>query len=145
MKLMQASNVQLRPMTVADLPAARELWAEADGVELSEGDSVPELTRYLHRNPRMSFVAVSGARIVGALLAGHDGRRGFLYHLAVAPDFRRNHIGRTLVAESLASLKAAEVVRVLLLVSRDNELATQFWSKRGWQPLTLAEPMGLDL
>ncbi len=79
------------------------------------------------------------------MLAGHDGRRGFLYHLAVVPELRRKGVGQRLVAASLAALKAANVVRVLILVSRDNQLAAQFWSKRGWEPLTFAAPMGINL
>ena len=93
----------------------------------------------------MSYVAIIGETLVGALLAGHDGRRGFLYHLAVSRDYRGARIGRTLVAHSLSALKTARVVRVLILVSRDNNLGQTFWSGQGWEPLTFAQPMGLDL
>ena len=136
---------RLRPMIETDLPAARQLWAEAAGVELAEGDTLEELREYLRRNPGMSFVATIEDRVVGAVLAGHDGRRGFLYHLAVAREQQRASIGRTLVAHSLTALKAGRIVRVLILVSRDNELGQKFWSKQGWEPLTGAEAMGIDL
>jgi ribosomal protein S18 acetylase RimI-like enzyme len=140
-----ACTPQFRPLTETDLPAARQLWAEADGVELSEGDSVEELTQYLLRNPGMSYAALSGETLVGAVLAGYDGRRGFLYHLAVAGDYRRSRIGRALVAHALAALKAARVVRVLILVSSDNEIGQAFWSRQGWEHLTFAQPFGIDL
>ena len=136
---------QLRPMTSADLPQARQLWSERAGVELAEGDSVEELTRYLLRNPGMSFVAVVGERLVAAVLAGYDGRRGLLYHLAVAQEQRRAGVGRTLVERSLAALKGAGAVRVLILVSRDNPAGERFWNKQGWESLTFAQPMGFDL
>jgi N-acetylglutamate synthase len=132
-------------MIEADLPAARQLWDDAAGVELAEGDSLEELRYYLWRNPGMSFVATVEDRVVGAVLAGHDGRRGFLYHLAVSREQQGARIGRTLVAHSLAALKAERVARVLILVSRDNELGQKFWSQQGWEPLTFAQPMGIDL
>lgn len=137
--------VQLRPMTPADLPAARQLWADAEGVELAEGDSPEQLAAYLQRNPAMSYVATEGSDVVGAVLAGHDGRRGFLYHLAVAPRVRQGGVGRALVARSVAALKAAGVVRVLILVARDNAGGKSFWEKCGWESLSAAEPLGLDL
>jgi ribosomal protein S18 acetylase RimI-like enzyme len=132
-------------MTAADLPPARQLWIETEGVELAEGDSVEDLKRYLLRNPGMSFVAVAGERLVGAVLAGYDGRRGLLYHLAVARDQRGAGIGRALVERLLAALKNAGAVRMLILVARDNPAGEKFWSKQGWEALTFAEPMGLDL
>jgi ribosomal protein S18 acetylase RimI-like enzyme len=135
----------LRPLLPSDLPAARLLWAEAEGVELAEGDSVAELSTYLDRNPGMSQVAVLKDRVVGAVLAGHDGRRGFLYHLAVDPELRGSGVGTALVDRAQAALKAAGVVRVLILVARDNPSARRFWSNRGWEGLAFAEVMGRDL
>lgn len=132
-------------MTETDLPDARRLWAETEGVELAEGDSAAELAGYLRRNPGMSYVAVNDGRLLGALLAGHDGRRGFIYHLAVARESRGAGLGRSLVELALAALKADGVVRVLILVSRENATGQTFWVKRGWEPLTFAQPMGLDL
>lgn len=135
----------LRPMEERDLIDARELWAQADGVELAEGDEVDQLSSYLRRNPETSFVACEGDRLVGAVLAGHDGRRGFLYHLVVASEARGKGIGKALAQRSLLALKAAGVVRVLILVSRDNTSGREFWSKQGWESMTFAEPMGIDL
>ncbi|HRE07846.1 MAG TPA: GNAT family N-acetyltransferase [Opitutaceae bacterium] len=132
-------------MTVADLPAARELWAAAEGVELAEGDSVSELSAYLDRNPHLSQIAELDGRVVGAVLAGHDGRRGFLYHLAVDHERRGSGLGTALVDRALAALKAAGVVRVLILVARDNPSGRRFWSNRGWEGLAFAEVMGRDL
>lgn len=140
-----AHSVQLRPMIETDLPAARKLWATSDGVELAEGDRLEELAAYLQRNPGTSFVALSGGRMVGAVLAGHDGRRGFLYHLAVDRECQGKGVGRALVQAATAALKAAGIVRVLILVSRENALGKSFWERQGWEPLTFAEPMGLDL
>ena len=136
---------KFRPMEIADLSAVRELWAKAEGVELSEGDTVEELTRYLERNPNMSFVGMLGGEIIGAVLAGHDGRRGFLYHLAVAPDHQGRGAGRALVGHAVDALRAAGVVRVLILVRHDNSRGMEFWTKQGWETLEHAGAMGLNL
>ncbi len=132
-------------MTTSDIPAARALWAETEGVELCEGDNPDELERYLRRNPGTSMAAFESGRLVGALLAGHDGRRGFIYHLAVSRDRRRTGLGKTLVDYSVAALKAVGVVRVLLLVSLDNFEGQRFWTRQGWAALTSAQAMGKDL
>ena len=137
--------VLYRPLAATDLPAALRLWAVAEGVELAEGDSEPELVAYLQRNPGISFAAFRGGILAGAVLAGHDGRRGFLYHLAVAPAHRGAGIGRELVGRSLAALTAAKISRVLILVARDNAGGRDFWSKLGWEHLDFAQPMAVDI
>jgi len=140
-----AKNVQLRPMEPKDLPRAYVLWAEADGVQISEGDSIEQLEAYLQRNPGMSHVALDGDRLVGAVLAGHDGRRGLLYHVAVARDYQGQGVGRSMVQKAVAALKAAGIARVLILVFRDNEGGKRFWSTQGWESVSHAEAMGLNL
>jgi ribosomal protein S18 acetylase RimI-like enzyme len=135
----------IRPLHADDLPAALDLWARAKGVELSEGDSPAELARYLDRNPGASQLALVGEEAAGAVLAGHDGRRGFLYHLAVAPAFQGEGIGRALVERATAELKAQGISRVLILVARDNDEGRRFWQNGGWDEMEFARPMGLDL
>ncbi len=139
------TSTQLRAMTEAEIPAACALWAKAEGVELAEGDSAGEIASYLRRNPGLSTVAFDRGQLVGAVLAGHDGRRGYVYHLAVSPECRGRGIGGAMMQRSLAGLKAAGVVRVLLLVAADNDGGMTFWTKQGWEPLPLARPMGIDL
>ncbi len=140
-------DLRYRPMTAADLPAATALWAQAEGVELAEGDRPEQLAAYLKRNRGLSFVAepVAATALAGAVLAGHDGRRGLLYHLAVAPDQRRRGIGRALVERAVAALRADGVERVLILVARDNDAGRDFWARHGWETLASAEPMGRNL
>lgn len=141
----EKSAFVLRPMTEADLAAARTLWSHAEGVELAEGDSLSELSAYLRRNPDASQVAYSGDKLVGAVLAGHDGRRGFVYHLAVEPGHRGRGLGRDLVTRALGVLKEQGLRRVLILVARDNQAGRAFWSRSGWEALESAEPMGIDI
>lgn len=141
----QGGVATVRAMTEADILAARALWASAEGVELAEGDSLEELAAYLRRNPGASHVAYDGPHLVGAVLAGHDGRRGLVYHLAVAPSHRGRDLGRDLVARSLAALRAQGITRVLGLVARDNPGGRRFWIRCGWEPLEFAEPIAIDL
>jgi ribosomal protein S18 acetylase RimI-like enzyme len=135
----------VRSMTAEDLPAARDLWANTSGIELAEGDGPGQLASYLLRNPETSLVAVSGERVIGAVLAGHDGRRGLMYHLAVATDQRRSGIARQLVDRSLSALKAAGITRVLILVAHDNEVGKLFWERCSFESLRFANPMGINL
>lgn len=133
-------------MTAADLVSARQLWAEAEGVDVAEGDSPEELARYLARNPGLSTVATdTEGRLIGAVLCGHDGRRGFVYHLAVDPKHRGQGVGRAIMQRSLAGLKQAGLARVLLLVAADNDGGRQFWLREGWEDMAFAKPMGFDL
>src|SRR5262249_5210784 len=98
--------IQFRPMEEEDIPCALALWQGLSGIGLREADSPPALARYLQRNPGSSFVAVSATgELVGVSLAGHDGRRGYLHHVAVAESFRKRGIGRRLVEACLAALK----------------------------------------
>ena len=80
--------VVIRPMTITDYEAVRALWTSCEGVGLNDADRPEALSAYLERNPGMSFVAQQGDAIVGAVLCGHDGRRGYLNHLAVSPAHR---------------------------------------------------------
>jgi ribosomal protein S18 acetylase RimI-like enzyme len=139
-------TTQIRAMTTADLASARQLWAAAEGIEVAEGDSPEELARYLARNPGLSSVATdTEGRMIGAVLCGHDGRRGFVYHLAVDPKYRGRGVGRAIMQRSLAGLKQAGLPRVLLLVAADNDGGRQFWLREGWEDMAFARPMGFDL
>lgn len=138
------SKIDIRALTAKDLPSARELWIRSSGIELAEGDSLPSLKVFLRRNRGTSFVALENGKVVGALLGGHDGRRGLLYHLAVCPTNRKAGIGTKLAGRSLAALKAKGIERVLLLVARDNRTGIKFWKKLGWESLAIARPMGIN-
>lgn len=108
------------------------LWRECEGVGLSDADSRENIGRYLERNPGMSFIAKGGEKVVGAVLCGHDGRRGYIHHLAVQPDRRRQGIGRALVERCLAALKTEGVRKCHLFIFNDNVEGIRFWKGVGW-------------
>lgn len=132
-------------MTEQDIAAARALWAETEGVHVGTGDEPEELAAYLRRNPGLSTVAVTDGRLVGAVMCGHDGRRGLVYHLAVAREHRGRGIAAAMMARSLPLLRDAGIRRVILLVATDNPAGREFWLKQGWEGMDHAYPMALDL
>ena len=125
-------SVIIRAMTIADYPAAHALWSACEGIGLSDADARPAVEGFLARNPGLSFVAVEGEELVGTALCGHDGRRGYLYHLAVRPDRRREGLGRRLADHCLDGLRAAGIGKCHLFVFRSNRAAAAFWERIGW-------------
>ena len=137
--------LRTREFTIEDYDGAVALWQRADGIELCEGDSREEISRYLTRNPGLSRVAETGGAIVGAVLCGHDGRRGWIYHLAVAESHRGKGVGKLLVDDCLRGLREAGVPRAIILVARDNVGGRQFWLRNGWEEISGARAMTKDL
>jgi len=119
--------VTTREFRIEDYDSAVELWRRVEGVEVAEGDSKEEIARYILRNPGVSRVAEEGAKIVGAVLCGHDGRRGLIYHLAIEPEYRHQAVGKRLVEECLNALRESGIKRALLLVAKDNASGHAFW------------------
>lgn len=138
-------SVVVREMTAADIAGARALWAATEGVEVAEGDNPGEMVRFLQRNPGLSSVAVDDGQLVAALMCGHDGRRGFLYHLAVASGQRGHGLGRKVIRRSLGLLRGEGITRALLFVAADNSRGREFWLHEGWEDMPNAKPMGVDL
>jgi ribosomal protein S18 acetylase RimI-like enzyme len=128
--------VTVRPMVEEDVPAALVLWQGLPGIGLRDADSPPALARYLRRNPGCSFVAAAGGELIGVSLAGHDGRRGYLHHVAVSPAWQKRGIGRRLVEACLAALKAEGMEKVNFWVKADNAAGMAFWNKVGGRERT---------
>jgi ribosomal protein S18 acetylase RimI-like enzyme len=122
----------IRAMTIADYPAVLALMKRTPGVSIRASDA-PELTaRFLERNPGLSFVAFSDGVLIGCVQSSHDGRRGFMQHLAVDTAHRRKGIANALVQQCLDALAAAGVFHINLDVFRTNTQAKAYWAKHGW-------------
>lgn len=123
----------IRLMTPADYPACYDLWLRTPGMGLnSVDDSADGIARYLKRNPSTCFVAEEEGRIVGVILAGHDGRRGHISHTAVDSAFRRRGIGGQLVEHTMAALEQEGITKVNLVVFSRNETGNAFWKSMGF-------------
>lgn len=131
---MTASNpASLRAMTMTDYDAVIELMKATPGVSFRDADSREATARYLERNAGLSFVAEADGRLVGCVMSGHDGRRGYLQHLAVLPAHRRRGIANALVERCLAALERLGILKSHIDVYRTNELGQAWWEGRGWK------------
>ena len=126
--------VKIREMDIADYDDVIKLWGQTEGMSLRDADSKESINNYLIRNPNLSFVAVSANEIVGAVLVGTDGRRGYLQHLAVSSNFRGKNLGRELVGQAISALANVGVPKTHLFVYNENVNAQQFYEKLGWFP-----------
>ncbi len=125
--------ITIRKMVIEDYDAVYELWSNIPGMGLNDvDDSFDGISRYIKRNPDTSFIAVCDDKFVGALLSGHDGRRGFIYHCSVLPEHRKQGIGRMLVEKALEALKEQGISKVGLLAFSANETGNQFWESVGF-------------
>ncbi len=123
----------IREMSIGDYENTIVLLRDAEGVRLRAVDSREGVERYLRRNAGLSFVAEDGDRIIGCIMCGHDGRRGYLQHLLVSSAHRRKGIGKALVERCLEKLKQLGISKAHIDVLTSNEAAASFWKKRGWQ------------
>lgn len=125
-------NALIQEMTIQDYVEVYALWQESEGIEVSEVDSEDDIARFLEQNLGLSFVARDNDRLVGAVLCGHDGRRGYIDQLAVRKSHRRQGIGKAMVARCLYNLMRIGIHKWHLIVLEDNQDAIAFWKKIGW-------------
>jgi putative acetyltransferase len=118
---------------MSDYDEVLALWQNTEGVGLNESDTRSAIGAYLKRNPGMSFVAHDGKNLIAAVLCGHDGRRGYLHHLAVAPFYRRKGLGTKLVEKCLAKLKRLRIVKCNIFLFTNNADGEEFWASSGWK------------
>jgi len=120
-------------MTMEDYDEIYALWVRTPGMGVNDHDDSPEgIARFLERNPGCCFVAKDGKGVIGTSLAGHDGRRGYLYHTAVAPEAQGKGIGLALVNASIEALRSQGISKVGIHVFSDNMSGNRFWEKYGF-------------
>jgi ribosomal protein S18 acetylase RimI-like enzyme len=123
----------IREFSAGDIEAALGLWRGTEGIGLSGADRPEHLRVFLERNPGLSHVAVSGARLIGTVLCGSDGRRGTIHHLAVSPESRRRGAGRALVGSALAALASQGIQKCHAFVYPSNPFGGLFWGRSEWE------------
>jgi putative acetyltransferase len=132
MSMSVSVSVSVRAMDLADYEAVAELWRRTEGIGLNESDSHASTEAYLRRNPDMSAVAVFKNKIVGAVLCGHDGRRGYLHHLAVAQSHRGQGVAKRLLRHCFERLAAERIPKCNIFLFHDNDAGAAFWVHNGW-------------
>jgi ribosomal protein S18 acetylase RimI-like enzyme len=121
-----------------DYKAVRQLWAQAGpGVQLSRSDEPAEIRKKLERDPDLFLVAEANGELVGSVLGGFDGRRGIIYHLAVASAYRHRGVAYGLMQELEERLRAQGCLKYYLLVTPDNDEAQRFYRRIGCEPMEL--------
>lgn len=123
----------IRTFEMCDYDRVRQLWENTPGIGLrSIDDSRERIKRFVERNPHTNFVAEEDGNIIGAAFGGHDGRRGYLYHVCVADTHRRRGIGRLLVQKVADAMEAENINTLTLFCFTDNEAGNGFWNGLGW-------------
>lgn len=125
-------SIEIRPLKSDDYDAANALWRASAGIVIRADETREAFVRFLDRNPGLSLGAFVQGKLVGAVMVGHDGRRGYLYHFAVEPTYRRSGIGRQLVEAILRNLSEAGIDRLHAFVATNNHEAKLFWKSLGW-------------
>jgi ribosomal protein S18 acetylase RimI-like enzyme len=126
--------ITFRELTLEDFPQVIALWKNTENIGISSADSIENLEVFLQRNPGLSFVVENDHSIIGAVLGGHDGRRGAIYHLAVQKEYRGNSIGKILIDHCLQAFKQTGIERCHIHVYAGNQQGLKFWQKNGWFP-----------
>ena len=121
----------MRAATPADHAALFALWRCVPGIQLRAEDEYEPFCRYLERNPGLSLLVEAEGGPIASLLAGHDGRRGYLHHLVVAPAWRGRGLASALLAEVLARLAEQGVRKSHVFVLGAAPEALAFWRARG--------------
>lgn len=126
-------SLKLRAFLPADHEQAMGLWNRCEGIGLSAADSSCAIRQFLEWNPQTCFVAEEDGQVIGTVLGGSDGRRGYLYHLAVDPQQRQRGIGKQLVDACLEAMKEIGIQKCHLMVIDSNLSGQAFWQHAGWQ------------
>lgn len=123
----------IREMVTSDYEKVYDLWIHTTGMGLNNLDDSEEgIAKFLKRNPSTCFVAEQEGKIIGVILAGHDGRRGFIYHTTVNQEYRKQGIGKELADHALDALEKEGIHKVALVVFDRNQLGNAFWENQGF-------------
>jgi N-acetylglutamate synthase len=134
----------IAPLAPDDYEEVAKLWKACEG--LSRIETRDEYERFISRNPELSLKAVSpDGKLAAGIMVGYDGRRGYMYHLGVAPEFRRRGVASQMVKRSLELLRTLGMRRCTIFLFSDNNLAKKFWAAMGFRPRPELRSMSFEL
>lgn len=144
---MISAAIQIRDFHFpSDYEQVFALWESMEkGVHIGRSDTLAEIEKKIARDPELFLVAEADGSIIGSVIGGFDGRRGLIYHLAVAPSFRRKGVASRLMNEVESRLRAKGCLKCYLLVTRDNGEAKRYYQHRGWAPMDSVQLYGKEL
>lgn len=126
--------ITIRTMNPEDFEEIHVLWLRVKGFAIrSIDDSKEGVVKFLKRNPTTSIVASMDGKIVGTILCGHDGRKGYMYHVCVDEAYRRHGIGKKMVVAAMQALHKEEINTVSLVAFKENNVGNSFWHSIGWE------------
>jgi ribosomal protein S18 acetylase RimI-like enzyme len=142
-----SSTIKLREFHFpSDYESVYKFWESIEkGVHIGRSDTLAEIEKKIARDPDLFIIAESDGAIIGSVIGGFDGRRGLIYHLAVAVPFRGMGIGSRLMDEVETRLQAKGCLKCYLLVTTDNPEAEGYYQHRGWQPMDTIHLFGKEL
>ena len=137
-------EINIQTMTKADIGPVRDLWIKT-GFELSYSDQPSELERMINHNPDLCLVLLRKSEIIGCLLGGFDGRRGWIHHLAIHPEYQQNHFGTLLMKEITKRFQSLRVGKIKIEILETNQEVIQFYLSLGWSLRSELSTMSLTL
>ena len=125
--------IDIRVMTISDYDGVYHLWLNTPGMGLNSTDDNKEgIEKFLKRNPTTNFVAEYNGKIIGVIMAGHDGRRGYIYHTAILPSYRNKGLAKQLVNCTMSALDKEGINKVALVAFKKNDIGNGFWEHIGF-------------
>ena len=125
--------IDIRAMTISDYDGVYHLWLNTPGMGLNATDDSKEgIKKFLKRNPTTNFVAECNNEIVGVIMAGHDGRRGYIYHTAILPSYRNKGLAKQLVDCAISALDKEGINKAALVAFKKNDIGNGFWEHIGF-------------
>jgi len=125
-------NIVIREMKIDDYDSIRGVWESIPGLKLEEADSRTGIEKYLTLNPNLSYVAISEDKIIGTVLCGQDGRRGYLQHLCVVDKYRNRGVGSKLLDAAIEQFNVLGLHEIRIFVFKNNEVGNRYWARKGW-------------
>ena len=126
-------NIEIKRMTISDYDEVIKLWESNENIGLSTSDSKHKIENFLVHNKDMSFIAKTSNNIIGAVLCGTDGRRGYIHHLTVNKKYQKQGIGKKLVNKCIDNIRELGLEKIHIFVFKENIEGQKFWQKMGWK------------
>lgn len=125
--------ISYKVLLESDYQSAFLLWEKTEGMSIGKADNLESFNIFIKRNPGLSFGAFIEKKLIGTVLCGTDGRRGYIYHLSVEKEQRGKGIGSNLLSQSISALKKEGIEKCHIFVFKNNETGNAFWEKSGWK------------